>query len=207
MSWLIKIEKGEALLSDQFKAIPIVRKVFLRDKAKGKASFKMWMRYVYYAYSKDSIYKNYLPREREGKVVDTIFPTKTVTYFKSIAGMKQLIDFYIEASYSFKELLYRRLLIDVEQTMDRLSKVELTTTSRVKGKRDITFFSKTEKANVTETVDIDVRISIDNSAEKEKSMVLLDKLLERETKLKKALKEEEIQNQLKEASSRRLYDK
>ena len=203
---MIKIIEGKAVCSEEFLAQPIVVRVMKRDKVRNKITFETWMRFVYFAYDKNSIYRNYLPKEREKKVIEMLFPDKNVQYFTSIAGMKELINFFIEANYSFKELLYRRLLIDIESMMDRLSKIELTRTTRVKGKRDITFFSKTEKKEVTETIDIDVRMKIDNSEEKIKSMTMLDKLLAREVTLKKALKEEEIANEMKKQSAGRLFD-
>jgi hypothetical protein len=203
----ISIIEGKAKVSKEGLAIPIVKKVYSRDKSTGKASFERWMRFIYYAYDKNSLYRNYLPQEREKKVVEMLFPDKTVTYFKTLPGMKELIEFYIESSYSFKELLYRRLLNDVEVMMDRLSKIELTKTTRVKGQRDVTFFSKTEKKEVTETLDLNVRVTIDNSEEKIKAMDTLDKLLKREVTLKKALKAEAIEDELKKASERRLFDK
>ncbi len=203
----INIKDGKAIVSSDGLALPLVKKVYSRDKVKGKASFETWMRFIYYAYNKESIYRNYLPKEREKKVVEALFPDKSVTYFKTLAGMSQLIEFYIESSYTFKELLYRRLLNDVEQMMDRLSKVELSKTVRLKQSRDITFFSKTEKKEVTETIDIDMRISVDNSEEKIKAMDTLDKLLKREVILKKALKEEQIEAELSKARAQRMFDK
>jgi len=203
----IEIKDGKAVVSEQGMGIPIVKKVYNRDKSSGKISFEKWMRFVFHSYDKNSIYKNYLPQEREKKVVENLFPDKKVNYFKTIPGMLALIEFYIESSYSFKELLYRRLLKDVEEMMDRLSKIELTRVTRVKGRRDVTFFSKTEKKEVTETIDIDVRLSIDNSEEKIKAMDILDKLLKREITLKKALMEEQIQEDLKKQSANRLFDK
>lgn len=121
--------------------------------------------------------------------------------------MKALIDFYIESTYTFKELLYRRLLHDVEEMMDKLSKIELTKTVRLKRDIDVTFFSKTEKKEVTENIKVDMRISVDNSEEKIKAMDTLDKLLKREVILKKALKEEQIEAELQKASARRQFDR
>ena len=117
-----------------------------------------------------------------------------------------MAEMYIEMTYTFKELLYRRLLADIESMLDRLSKIELTKSVRVKGARDITFYSTELKKNVTENVDLDVRISIDNSEEKLKAMDTLDKLLKREVILKKALKEEQIEADLQKASDKRLFD-
>ena len=203
----ISIKDGKAIVSQDGLALPLVRKVYSRDKVKGKASFETWMRFIYYSYNKESIYRNYLPKEREKKVVEALFPDRKVSYFKNIPGMKALMDFYIESTYTFKELLYRRLLNDVEQMMDRLSKVELNKTVRLKQSRDITFFSKTEKKEVTETIDIDMRISVDNSEEKIKAMDTLDKLLKREVILKKALKEEQIEAELTKAKAQRMFDR
>ena len=203
----IQIKDGKAKVSEQGMGMPVVKQVYKRDKSTGKASFEKWMKFVFHSYDKNSIYKNYLPGEREKKVVENLFPDKSVTYFKTIPGMTALIDFYIESSYSFKELLYRRLLKDVEEMMGRLSKIELTRTARVKGRKDVTFFSKVEKKEVTETLDLDVRLSIDNSEEKIKAMDILDKLLKREVTLKKALREEQIQEDLKKQSANRIFDK
>ena len=202
----INIKDSKAVLDDDALALPLVRRVYSRDKVKGKSTFETWMRFIYYSYNKESIYRNYLPRERELKVVEALFPDKCVTYFKSLTGMKALIEFYIESSYTFKELLYRRLLNDVEVMMDKLSKVELTKTVRIKQARDITFFSKSEKKEVTENINIDTRISIDNSEEKLKAMDTLDKLLKREVLLKKALKEEQIEAELTKARAQRMFD-
>ncbi len=202
----ISIKDGKAIVSQDGLALPLVRKVYSRDKVKGKASFETWMRFIYYSYNKESIYRNYLPKEREKKVIEALFPDRSISYFKNIPGMKALIEFYIESTYTFKELLYRRLLNDVEQMMDRLSKVELSKTVRLKQSRDITFFSKVEKKEVTETIDIDMRISVDNSEEKIKAMDTLDKLLKREVILKKALKEESIEAELAKAKAQRMFD-
>jgi len=201
----IDIIEGKAVVSEEAMSVPIFQKVYKIDKAKGKKSFDLWMRFVYSAYSKESIYHNYLPKEREKRVVENMFPDKSVSYFKGIAGMKQLIEFYIESTYTFKEKLYLRLLNDVEEMMERLSKIELTKITRVKGKKDITFYSEKVKEDITESIDIDVRISIDNSEEKIKAMDTLDKLLKRESVLKKALKEEQIEADLEERKGR-LYD-
>lgn len=203
----IEIKEGKAVVNEQGMALALVKKVYARDKVKGKTIFETWMRFMYYSYSKDSIYRNYLPNEREHKVIEALFPDKSVSYFKTLPGMKELIDFYIESTYTFKELLYRRLLIDVESMMDRLSKVELTKTVRIKQARDITFFSKTEKKEVTENINIDTRITIDNSEEKLKAMDILDKLLKRELILKKALKEEAIESELEKAKAQRMFDR
>lgn len=202
----ITIVEGKAKLSEQGKALPVVKRVHRIDRTKGKRAFESWMRFVYYAYDKESIYKNYLPKEREKKVVESIFPDRNVTYFKTLAGMKALIDDYIERSYTFKELLYRRLLGDVEEMLERLSKIELTKSVRVKATRDVTFYSPTEKKEITEHVPIDVVVKVDNSEEKIKAMDTLDKLLKREVVLKKALKEEQIEADLEKASQKRMFD-
>lgn len=202
----IGIKDGIAVCNEQGMGLPLVRKLYMRDKTRHKKSFETWMRFIYYAYDKDSIYRNYLPKEREKKVVEMLFPDRTVTYFKQIAGLQAVVDLYVEMSYTFKELLYRRLLADVEVMLDRVSKIELTKTARVQGARDITFYSKELKKEITEMIDLDVRVSLDNSDEKIKAMDTLDKLLKRENILKRALKEEQIEADLKKASDKRLFD-
>lgn len=202
----IKISEGRAKLTSQGETLPAVKKLYKIDKTRGKASFSMWCLYLYHCYDRESIYKNYTPAEREKKVVETLFPGKSVTYFRKVTGLQAVADLYIDMSYSFKEKLYRRLLTDIDEMLDRVSKVELTKSARVKGKRDITFFSEKEGKEVTENVWVDVMIKIDNSDEKIKAMDILDKLLKREVVIKKALKEEQIESDLKKASQQRLFD-
>ena len=202
----IEIIEGKARLTEQGIALPAAQKLKKIDKTKGKASFEMWLRFIYFTYDKESIYKNYLQQESKIKVVEMLFPEKSITYFEKIAGLKAVVAIYVEMTYTFKELLYRRLLSDIESMLDRLSKVELTRSSRVKGQRDITFFSEKEGKEVTENVHVDVMVKLDNSDEKIKAMDTLDKLLKREVVLKKALKEEQIEADLKKASDKRLFD-
>ena len=202
----IEIIEGKARLSEQGIALQGVQKLKKIDKTKGKASFAMWLRFIYFTCDKDSIYRNYLPEERKKKVVEMLFTDKSVTYFEKIAGLKAVVDIYVEQSYTFKELLYRRLLSDIEVMLDLLSKVELTRSARVTGKRDVTFFSETEGKEVTENVHVDVMVKLDNSEEKIKAMDTLDKLLKREVVLKKALREEQVEADLKKASDKRLFD-
>jgi hypothetical protein len=203
----ITISDGKAVVNEEGMALPFVLKVYKSDKTHNKAKFELLMRFVYHAYSKDSIYRNYLPKEREQKVVETLFPDKKLKYFKESPGMSILIKEYISMTYTFKELLYRRLLIDIEQMMDRLSKIELTKTARVKGRREIDIYVDEIGKSIKKEVDLDVRISIDNSEEKIKAMDILDKLLKREAMLKKALQEEKIEAQMKKQSEQRMFDK
>ena len=202
----IEIIEGKARLTEQGIALPAVQKLKKIDKTKGKASFEMWLRFIYFTCDIESIYKNYLPTERDKKVQEMLFPDKSVTYFKKIAGLEQVRAIYIEMSMSFKERLYVRALKDIEEMLERVSKVELTKNARVQGKRDITFFSEKEGKEVTENVYVDVMVRLDNSEEKIKSMDVMDKLLKREVILKKALKEERIESDLKKASEKRLFD-
>ena len=202
----IELKEGKAVVNQQGMCLPLVKKVHKNDKTKGKRAFESWMRFVYFAFDKESIYKNYLPKEREKKVVEAMFTDKNVTYFRNIAGLNAVIDDYVERSYTFKELLYRRLLSDIEGMLDRLSKIELTRTARVQGSRDITFYSDELGKEITQKVDLNVRVTLDNSEEKIKAMDTLDKLLKREVILKKALKEEQVEADLQKASNKRLFD-
>ena len=202
----ISIVEGRAKLTEQGNFLPAAQKLKKIDKTKGKAAFETWLRFIYFTCDKESLYKNYLPSERDQKVQEMLFPDKSVTYFKKITGLEAVRKIYIEMSMSFKEKLYTRLLRDVEEMLERVSKVELTKSARVKGKRDVTFFSETEGKEVTENVWVDVIIKIDNSDEKIKAMDTLDKILKREVILKKALKEEKIEEDLKKASQQRLFD-
>ena len=202
----ISIAEGKAVVDKQGMAQPFVQKVYKSDKSKGKKSFDSWMRFVFFAYAKESIYRNYLPEERERQVVLALFPNKTVTYFKTITGMKEFISKYINLTYTFKEKLYRRLLEDIEEMQDAASKIPLTKTVRVKGNRDITFYSRVEDQDVTESVDLDVRVTIDNTVEKLKAIDTLEKLLKREEILKKKLKEEEIEMAAQKKMQRRMFD-
>ena len=204
---MIKIVEGKAVMTDQAWAIPLVNSIYNNDRKSQKVSFEMWMRFVYFAYDKKSIYRNYLPEEREKKVVEMLFPDKTVEYFLKKKDMKAFIRFYIESTYSFKEILYRRLLQDIEDMMDRVSKVPMVKKVKVAGDKEVSFYSQIEKKTVKETIKINSYINVDNSEQKLKSMVLLDKLLEREVKLKKALKEEEIANELEKQRVARMFDK
>lgn len=202
----ISIKEGKAVVNEQGMAQPFVKKVYKNDKSKGKKSFESWMRFVFYSYSKESIYRNYLPEDRERHVVLALFPDKSVTHFKTIIGMKELISKYVDITYTFKEKLYRRLLQDIEEMMDAASKIPLVKTTRVKGAREITFFSRVEEQDVTELVDLDVRVTIDNTVEKLKAIDTLEKLLKREEILKKKLKEEEIEMAAQKKTERRMFD-
>ena len=205
MSWITIVE-GKAVVSPEGMSLPLVQKVYKVDKKKGKPSFEVWMRFLFFAFFKDSIYINYLPREREQKVVETIFPDKSVTYFHKITGMDQLIKFTIGSTYTFKEKLYRRLLEDIEDEMDRLSKIKSERMARVKGNREIRFVSSITQEEVKEIVPLDVMVKIDNSEEKLKSMDVIDKLMKREKLLKEELKKEEIARNLEESSGRYKFD-
>ena len=203
---LVEIIDGKARLTKQAESVPAIQRLKKIDKTKGKASFEMWLRYLYFSYDKDSIYRNYLPKEREKKVVEMLFPDKSVTYFKKIAGLSNVASMYIEMTYTFKELLYRRLLSDIEEMLDELSQVKLTRQARVKGRRRVSFYSQIEGKQVSEDIDLDVMVKIDNSDEKIKVMDNVDKLLKREVIIKKALKEEQIEADLKKAADKRLFD-
>lgn len=202
----IEIIEGKAVISEQGLAQPYVQKVYKLDKTRGKKVFDMWMRFVYFSYSKDSIYRNYLPKEREINVVNALFPDKTVTYFKKITGMGILIERYIDLNYTFKEKLYRRLLHDIEEMQESTSLVPLTKTVRVKEKKEVTFFSIVEEQEVTEIVMFDIRITIDNSVKKLIAIDTLEKLLIREGILKKKLKEEQIEMSTAKQQKRRMFD-
>jgi len=202
----IEIIEGKAVVSEQGMALPSVQSVYKLDKSKGKKTFNNWMKFMYYAYAKDSIYRNYLPAERERKVVEAMFPDKSVKYFKSIEGMAVLIEKYIDMTYTFKEKLYRRLLQDVEEMQEEMSRVPLKKTVRVKQDKDVKFYSRVEEQEITETVSFDVRVTIDNTPEKLKAMDNLEKLLIREEILKKKLKEEQIEMDTAKKNQRRQFD-
>ena len=202
----ITIKDGKAKFSEQGMNLPVVKKLYVKDKTSGKKSFDMWGRFIYYVHDKESIYRNYLPKEREKQVVDSMFPDKSVSYFKGIAGLQAVIDTYVEMGLTFKELLYQRLLSDVEAMLDKVSRIELTKTARVQGARDVTFYSERLKEEITEKIDLNVRVTLDNSEEKIKAMDTLDKLLKREVILKNALREEQVAADLKKASDKRMFD-
>jgi len=202
----ISLVEGKAVVNEQGMELAIVKKVYKADKSNHKVSFEKWMRFVYHVWHRDSIYRNYMPKEREKKVVTMVFPDKTVSYFKGISGMKDLIDVYIDMCYSFKEKIYIRLLNDIEVMMDKLSKIELTKTARVIGEKEVTWYSKKTEKEETETIPLSVRVTIDNSEEKIKAMDVIDKLLKREAVLKEALKKEQIENDLKKTSLTRQFD-
>ena len=202
----VELNEGKAVLTSQGEAIPLVQKIRKQDKTKNKKAFETWIRFLFFAYDKESIYRNYLPKEREKKVVEMHFPDKTVNYFKNIANLPALADEYVKMTYTFKELLYRRLLSDVEEMMDTLSKVELTKMSRIKVDKEVTFYSEKAKENITDKIKFDVRIKIDNIAEKIRAADMLEKLLKREEILKTKLKEEQMEAATKKVSQRRLYD-
>ena len=201
----LELLEGEIKVTEQGKALKEYKELRAADKTKGKTSLKKHLRFIYFAYHKKSIYRNYLPRERERKVKEALFPEDRIDYFLGNARSQRLAKVLIETSYTFKEKLYRKLLLDVEDMQRRVSDVEMTRVVRIRSPREVTFFSKTLKQEVRETIDLDVRMTVDNSEEKFKALELLEKLLKKEEILKKKLKEEEIE-MLTASGGKRLFD-
>lgn len=187
----LELVEGEVIVNEQGMDHPAVKKLYASDKKKGKPAFKKAMKFIYYVYHKDSIYRNYLPHKRELKVIEVMFPGAHVNEFIRDPKIKAVISAYVDANYTFKEKIYKRLLKDIEDMMEKVSKVPLTKTTRVKQARDVSFFCKECKKEITQNIEVNANLVIDNSEEKLKAMDVLEKLLNRETILKKQLKEEE----------------
>ena len=201
----LELVDGEIIVSEQGLSLKEVQALKKSDRHPGKPSYKKWLRFIYFAYHKKSIYRNYLPREREKKVKEALFPDEKLAYFLSNTKVQTVAKVLIELSYTFKEKLYRTLLGDIEDMMERVSKVEMTRTARITAPKKLKFYSESLKTNVEEVVNIDTRLVVDNSEEKFKALELLEKLLKKEEILKDKLKQEEIELRT-EQGQKRLFD-
>lgn len=201
----LELAEGEVKVTEQGKALKEVQELRKSDRTKNKQAFKKWLRFIYFSYDKKSIYRNYLPNEREKAVKDALFPDDTLHYFTRNPKLQNVAKLLVELSYTFKEKLYRKLLIDIEDMLERVSDVQMTRTVRITAPKEIEFYSETLKGQVKERVNIDTRIIVDNSEEKFKALELLEKLLKKEEILKDKLKAEEIELRT-DGSQKRMFD-
>lgn len=164
-----------------------------------KKFFDDCMRFIYYMYSRNSVFRDILPKEREEKIMDTFFPKRTSVDFTRSDGFNKFVEWYLDFTKSYKERMYENHLSDIEEMAINISKISFTKKKKILRTVNV----KVGKEYMD--VDIDTEIIVDNTEEKLKAMDLMTRLIEKEEFLKKKITEEYIKG-TKKGMERRLFD-
>jgi len=190
MSFIILTENDNITITDDALAHPLIRKVYDQDNTSNKELFLKYISYIYWAYNPNGIYTNLLPENRKEVVIKIVAKNDNWKDIENVPGMKEMIDLYVETSYSPNEILYESCKRDIEYERKRLSEIPPTKKFLYEGSHDIDVSKgKTKKI---ESVFIKQWIEIDNSDEKDKAYKRILNLFEYEEKMKNIVEKERI---------------
>lgn len=168
-------------------------------KKREDKDFKDILTYIYFVYSKETIYHNKLPSERRDLVFrDYIGGKSRSKDFEDNRYIRDVIKRYLDLQFTPTELLYNRICKEIEDLLNYISSIPY------EKEENIMIDVETEENGEKIIKKKKVRVKTDNSEEKGKALQLAEKLLSYEEKLKSKVMKE-ISN--KKKSSERIFDK
>ncbi len=194
MSFLY-IEEGIVRATEEGMAIPVVNTLFKSDKTEKKKYFYDCLKYIFFTYKKDGVYKDMMLQHRKKMVINRHFESRKENDFESNVRVQSVIEEYMQRQHTKMERFYYKLELDIEKLLERI--------------HDIPYVKKV-KAKVPyekdrEEIFVMAEIEIENYDEKSKAMMLADKLVDYEEKLRSKILKEKTQNKKKDQT--RLFDK
>ena len=191
------IEEGEVFPTPEGFEIPQVKAVFNADKTEGKGFFKDVLKYVFFVYKKDGVYKDTFERYRKQMVIERHLPKRNHQDLEANKRVVALIQEYLDRQMTKNERLLYQLEKDIDNLLQRVSNIPYT--------KEVTV-----KVPVTnsdgETTYIPTKVEMDNSEEKEKAIKLASGMIDYGDKLRSKILKDKIENK-KKGSENRLFDK
>lgn len=194
MSFLY-IEDGIVKATEEAMALPVVDALYKSDKTEKRRYFNDCLKYIFFVYKKDGIYKDMMHAHRKRMVINRHFEKRKENDFESNLRVQAVIEEYLQRQHTKMERFYYQLELDIEKLLERIHNIPYT--KKVKAK--VPFERDGETTMVT------AEIEIENYDEKSKAMLLADKLVDYEEKLRGKILKEKIE--LKKKDHTRLFDK
>jgi hypothetical protein len=199
---ILYLENGDVKISEQGMSLPEAKAIWNMDKHKGKPFFNRVITFTYYVHNKGSIYRRMSPSQREQKVMAVYFPDVRDRSMDD-PRVKDFIKTYNYLTKSNKERIRDAMLRDLDEMAVKLSKIKFTKEKKVN--QDV--FTHCPHCQKDVTVNVDMRIDIDNTEEKLKAMKVIEEIISREETIKKKIDQERLVEKGKEASIQRKFDK
>jgi valyl-tRNA synthetase len=188
-------------MSEQGMTLPESKAIWNMDKHKGKPFFNRIITYTFYVYNKDSIYRNLNPSQREEKVMSVYFPEVRNRSMED-DRVKAFIKAYNYLTKSSKERIRDTMLKDLEEMALKLSNIKFTKQKKV----NQPVFVHCPHCQKDVTVDVDMKIDIDNTEEKLKAMKVIEEIMKREEEIKKKIDQERLAEKGRETVTQRMFD-
>ncbi len=194
MSFLY-IEEGVVKVTEEGMALPAIDALYRTDKTDRKRYFNDCMKYVFFVYKKDGVYKDMMLTHRRKIVINRHFEKRKEDEFENNLKVQGVIEEYMQRQHTKMERFYYKLENDIEKLLERIHDIPYT--KKVKAKVP---FEKDGEVTM-----VQAEIEIENYEEKSKAMMLADKLVDYEEKLRGKILKEKIE--IKKKDSTRLFDK
>lgn len=181
--------------TEEGKELSSVQDLYNADKTASKKFYHDALKYIYFVYKADGVYSNMFESSRKNHVILKHFEKREIKDFEANIRVKAVIKDYLDLQLTKTKRLYYRLEKDMEDLLDRISKIPYTRKVKVKVPVEGND-GKTEVAT---------EIEIENYEEKAKAMLMADKLIDYEAKIKAKIFREEVAS--KKNSTTRLFDR
>ena len=173
MEEILNYENGEVKISEQGLRTTPFSSLMKGDRSKDRQRFFDAVTFIFFMYSRNSIYRRRTPMQRKAYIAGNVFK-KDLDYLEKLEkmdGFKEAVAFYIEDQYSEEEWAYEQWKQDVEQYIIYL--------------RNIPYVLKVKKNVDGILVDVD----IDNSSVKMPAVKHFAELIELGKKMQERVKE------------------
>jgi hypothetical protein len=194
MSFLY-IEEGIVKTTDEGMALPSVNALYRSDKTEKKKYFNDCLKYIFFVYKKDGVYKDMMHQHRKRIVINRHFEKRKEHEFEGNLRVVAVIEEYLDRQHTKMERFYYQLEQDIEKLLERIHNIPYV--KKVKAKVPY------EKDG--EEIFVMAEVEIENYDEKSKAMMLADKLVDYEEKLRSKILKEKMENKKKDHT--RLFDK
>jgi len=123
----IYFDKGVVKMTEEGLSIPCFKELYDRDKLKGKPSFKRYIEYIWYLYSKESPYENVSFVERLTLVEENIFRSSKcwVHICDDVPLVKECALEYENRIKSREDKQYDKLMEDIDAYIDELKVISV----------------------------------------------------------------------------------
>lgn len=195
MSFLY-IENGVVGITEEGMALPAVQDVYNSDRTTTKKFFNDVIRYVFFVYKKDGVYQDLFLGYRKKLTLERHLPDRKEDDFEKNIRVINFISEYQQRQLSKAERFLFQLEIDMEALLKRITEIPYTKKVKV----NIPVVDQNGAEQRVSTV-----IDMENYDEKAKAIMLADKLIDYQDKLRNKIFKEKVDTKV--GGQMRMFDK
>ena len=190
------IEDGVVRITQEGMVLPQVQEVYAADRSTTKKFFNDVIRYIFFVYKKDGVYQDLFLNYRRKLVLERHLPDRKEDDFEKNIRVINLITEYQQRQLSKVERLLFQLELDMELLLKKITEIPYTKKVKV----SVPVIDQMGDERKIPTI-----IEMENYEEKAKAIMLADKMIDYQDKLRaKVIKEKSSE---RGGGQLRLFDK